>query len=316
MRELYPEIEAFSSDKLQTDSDHVVYYEQAGNPDGIPVVFLHGGPGSGCNENHRRYFDPKKYRIILLDQRGCNRSTPNGHVENNTTQALIADIDAIRQTLAIDKWLLFGGSWGATLALLYAEQYPSHVTGMILRGSFLARQQDFDWFAGTGVSRIMPDYWHEFISGFEVSSSRELIKELHHRVFSEDKDTQLAAARAWGLWAGRVVTNCFNSEYSLDNADPEKIINEVRIEMHYAFNRYFLKDNQILENTHLIPKVPVKIIHGRQDLTCLPETSWLLHQAIHGSSLNMVKNTGHLAGETSMVDALVEATDSMALLLS
>ncbi len=316
MRELYPEIAAFASDKLQTGSDHVVYYEQAGNPAGIPVVFLHGGPGSGCNENHRRYFNPEKYRVILLDQRGCNRSTPNGHVEANTTQALIADIEAIRQTLAIEKWLLFGGSWGATLALLYAEHYPSHVTGMILRGSFLARQQDFDWFAGTGVNRIMPDYWNEFITGFEVSGSRELIKELHRRVFSDDHDTQLAAAKAWGLWAGRVVTNCFNTEYTLDTTEPEKLVNEVRIEMHYARNRYFLEDNQILDNIHLVPKVPVRIIHGRQDLTCLPETSWLLHQAIPGSSLHMIKNTGHLAGEPSMVDALIEGTDSMALLLS
>lgn len=316
MRELYPETEAFASGQLQTNSDHVVYYEQAGNPDGIPVVFLHGGPGSGCNENHRRYFNPEKYRVVLLDQRGCNRSTPNGHVEDNTTQNLIADIDAIRQALSIDKWLLFGGSWGATLALLYAQAFPARVTGMILRGSFLARQQDFDWFAGTGVNRIMPDYWDEFISGFEVSGSRELIKELHRRVFSTDRDTQFAAARAWGLWAGRVVTNCFNTEYSLESAEPEKLINEVRIEMHYAFNKYFLEDNQILDNIHLIPKVPVKIIHGRQDLTCLPETSWLLHQAIPGSSLNMIKNTGHLAGETSMVDALIEATDNMTLLLS
>lgn len=316
MRALYPETGAFASGYLQTDSDHVVYYEQAGNPDGIPVVFLHGGPGSGCNENHRRYFNPEKYRVVLLDQRGCNRSTPNGHVEDNTTQNLIDDIDAIRQALSIDKWLLFGGSWGATLALLYAQAFPARVTGMILRGSFLARQQDFDWFAGTGVNRIMPDYWDEFISGFEVSGSRELIKELHRRVFSTDRDTQFAAARAWGLWAGRVVTNCFNTEYSLESAEPEKLINEVRIEMHYAFNKYFLEDNQILDNIHLIPKVPVKIIHGRQDLTCLPETSWLLHQAIPGSSLNMIKNTGHLAGETSMVDALIEATNNMTLLLS
>ena len=168
----------------------------------------------------------------------------------------------------------------------------------------------------TNKAKNFPDYWNEFISGFEASGSKQLIEELHRRVFSDDRDTQLAAARSWGLWAGRVVTNCFNTEYTLDSSEPDKLVNEVRIEMHYARNRYFIKDNQILDNIHLIPKVPVKIIHGRQDLTCLPETSWLLHQAIHGSSLNMVKNTGHLAGEISMVDALIEATDSMALLLS
>ena len=315
MKTLYPEIEAFASDSIETDSGHSVYYEQAGNPDGIPVVFLHGGPGSGCNENHRRYFDPAKYRVILLDQRGCNRSTPNGHVEENTTQHLLADIDAIRQALAIDRWLLFGGSWGATLAWLYAEDHPANVTGMILRGSFLARQQDFDWFAGNGVNKIMPDYWNEFISGFEVANSKQLIEELHRRVFSDDEQIQLAAARAWSLWAGRVVTNCFDSEYGLDMDKPEKLVNEVRIEMHYARHRYFIDENQILDNIHLVPNVPVKIIHGRQDLTCLPESSWLLHNAINGSSLTMVKNTGHLAGEPAMINALVDATDNMATIL-
>ncbi len=315
MKTLYAEVEAFASDSINTDSGHCVYYEQAGNPDGIPVVFLHGGPGSGCNENHRRYFDPAKYRVILLDQRGCNRSTPNGHVEDNSTQDLLADIDAIRQTLAIDRWLLFGGSWGATLALLYAEAHPANVTGMILRGSFLARQQDFDWFAGNGVNRIMPDYWNEFISGFEVTNSKQLIEELHRRVFSDDKDIQQAAARAWSLWAGRVVTNCFDSEYALEIDKPEKLVNQVRIEMHFARHRYFIDENQILENIHLLPNVPVKIIHGRQDLTCLPESSWLLHNAIKGSTLTMLKNTGHLAGESAMIDALIDATDMMANIL-
>ena len=316
MRELYPPIEAKASHILSTHSEHQVYFEEAGNPEGIPVVFLHGGPGSGCNENHRRYFNPKLYRIILLDQRGCHRSMPNGLVEQNTTQELLSDIDMIRQRLKINKWLLFGGSWGATLALLYAEQYPDKVLGMILRGSFLARQKDFNWFAEQGVNQMMPDYWHELMQQYDSDSSIELVKLIHQDVFSDNKQTSLKAAKAWSLWAGRVVTNCFDMEYQLELEDKEKLINEVRIEMHYAKNRYFIDDNQILNNITQLPNVPVTIIHGRQDLTCLPESSWLLHQAIYNSELNIIKNAGHLAGEAKMINALIEATDKMALKLS
>ncbi len=312
LKELYPEIEAFASDTLSTDSSHKVYFEQAGNPDGAPVVFLHGGPGSGCNENHRRYFNPKKYRIILLDQRGCHRSLPNGGVENNTTQLILSDIEAIREKLKINKWLLFGGSWGATLALLYAEQWPQYVSGMILRGSFLARKKDFDWFAGQGVNQLLPDYWNDLMRDYSSNTSSELVESIHRDVFSTVQNKQLHAAKAWALWTGRVVTNCYDFEYELDaNDDPEKLINETRIEMHYAYNRYFIEENQILDNIEQLPAVPVKIIHGRQDFTCLPESSWLLHKAINKSSLTMVKNTGHLAGEPAMVDALINATDEM-----
>ncbi len=316
MRELYPEIEPFATGSLETSTGHSVYYEQAGNPSGIPILFLHGGPGSGCNENHRRYFNPDKYHVVLFDQRGCNRSTPNGEVENNTTGQLLDDIEQIRTTINIEQFVLFGGSWGATLALLYAEQHARHVSGMILRGSFLARPADFEWFTGSGVNRILPDYWDAFISGFDVNNTRQLINELHRRVFSEDRATRLTAAKAWSLWAGRVVTHSMDIEYTLDSSDEDKLINEVRIEMHYAKNRYFIKDNEILDNAYSIPKVPVTIIHGRRDLTCLPESSWLLHNAIPGSKLVMVKTGGHLAGETPMVDALVSATDCMATYLS
>ncbi|MEM7027865.1 MAG: prolyl aminopeptidase [Pseudomonadota bacterium] len=312
MRELYPPIEAFASHTLDSNSGHQIYFEEAGNATGIPVIFLHGGPGSGCNENHRRYFNPEKFRIVLLDQRGCNRSTPNGHVNDNTTQDLIIDIESIRKKLNIDKWLLFGGSWGATLALLYAEQYPDYVTGLILRGSFLARQKDFDWFAEHGVNKIMPDYWSELTKLYPFDTSSELVTSIHKDVFSEEKQTALKAAKAWSLWAGRVVTNCFDMEYAPEFDDGNKLINEVRIEMHYAKHKYFINENQIINNIDCIPEVPVTIIHGRQDLTCLAESSWLLHQAISGSELHMIKNTGHLAGETRMINALIEATDKMA----
>jgi len=316
MKSLYSELEIFASDMLEIDSGHSVYYEQAGNESGIPVIFLHGGPGSGCSENHRRYFNPEKYRIILFDQRGCNRSTPNGFVENNSTQDILNDIESIRKELNIDKWLLFGGSWGATLALLYAEQFSKHVSAIILRGTFLARQCDFDWFAKTGVNKIFPDYWQEFISCFNEDEKKHFIKVLYERVFSNDKAVQSEAAKTWSLWAGRVVTHSLVNEYILEIEDEDKLISEVKIEMHYATNKYFINENQILDNISKVPDVPVMIIHGRKDLTCLPESSWSVHKALPESNLTIVPEAGHLASEPAMIDALITATDEMAKLLS
>ncbi len=320
MRDLYPEIEPFNQGNLK-QSPHFVYFEQVGNPAGIPVIFLHGGPGSGCNENHRRYFNPDKYRVILFDQRGCNRSIPNGCVEENTTQALVNDIESIRRQLDIDKWLLFGGSWGATLALLYAEQYPENVLGIILRGTFLARQCDFDWFAKLGVNKIFPDYWQEFTSNFNKTEKDHFIKTLYEKVNSDDKNIQLQAAKTWSLWAGRVVTHSITHDYQLEVESEEKLINEVKVEMHYAINHYFIEENQILNNISNVPDVPVKIIHGRKDLTCLPESSWAVHQALNNinkaeSKLVIVPEAGHLASEPSMINALICSTDEMAEFLS
>jgi proline iminopeptidase len=312
LKNLYPEIEPFDTGSLKTNSSHHIYYEQVGNPIAPAVLFLHGGPGSGCNENHRRYFDPDKYRIVLFDQRGCNRSIPNGCVDNNSTQDIINDIESLRQKLNINKSILFGGSWGATLALLYAEQYPENVLGMILRGTFLARQCDFDWFAKSGANKIFPDHWQEFISIFDESEKNELLKSLHRRVFSENKKVQLVAAKAWALWAGRVVTHSLLDEYILEVDNEDKMLNEAKIEMHYAINKYFINENQIINNITNIPDVPVTIIHGRKDLTCLPESSWLVHQSLPSSKLVIVPDAGHLAGESAMIDALVTATDDMA----
>jgi proline iminopeptidase len=317
MRNLYPELEPFAKDALELKNGHSIYFEQSGNKTGLPVVFLHGGPGSGANENHRRYFNPDKYRIIIFDQRCCNRSKPNGCVENNSTSDILDDIESIRNQLDIEKLILFGGSWGATLALLYAEKYPQHITGIILRGTFLARQCDFEWFASGGinsVSRIFPDYWQEYLANFAGDEMNERLQALHHRVFSDNKEIQLEAARAWALWAGRVVTHNLNlkEEYVLEEDDDEKLINEVKIEMHYAKNRYFINENQILDNISSIPDVPVTIIHGRKDLTCLPESSWSVHQSLPGSKYVVVTDAGHLASEPAMVDALITATDQMA----
>lgn len=314
MRALYPEIEALRSHRLAVDSVHTLYVEEAGNPRGLPVVFLHGGPGSGCNENHRRYFNPKKYRIVLLDQRGCHRSQPAGATENNSTQALVADLERIRTHLNIDKWLVFGGSWGAALGLLYAQAHPERVSGMVLRGVFLARRRDLTWFVEQGVNRIFPDFWQEFVGVIPASERDDLVSAFHRRVHGPDATLRREAALAWAKWTGRVVTYLLSSvdPHSYEPGDMEKVIREVLIETHYAKHGYFVAENQILNDIHKLPAAPIKIIHGRRDLTCALEASWALRQTLPEAELTIVETGGHLAGEAVMVDALVRATDAMA----
>lgn len=314
MKTLYPEIEPYNKDAIAVDAVHDVYMEECGHPDGIPVLFLHGGPGSGSNENHRRYFNPDKYRIVIFDQRGCNRSTPRGEIRSNTTQDLLADIEVIRERLQIKRWLVFGGSWGSTLGLLYAQTRPDRILGLILRGSFLARQADLDWFVKFGANRVFPDAWEDFIRPIPEDERGNLIEAYHRRVHGGDAGEQLAAARNWAAWAGKVVTWTL-PVYEPGEEDTEKMIHEVAIETDYARNRYFIEENQILDNMERIPDVPVRLTHGRRDILCPLTSSWLLHRALPRSTLNIVREGGHLAGEPPMIDALVSATDAMAKLL-
>lgn len=312
MRTLYPEIEPVFSGHLDVGQGHHVYYEDCGSRDGQPVIFLHGGPGSGAKSHHRQFFDPDRYRIVVFDQRGTGRCEPFGRLEANTTQHLLADMEAIRETLSIDSWLVFGGSWGATLALLYAEKYPDRVRGLILRGTFLARTQDLNWMLGQGANRFFPEYWAEFIAHFDANEPREICATLQQRLHGADPAEQIQAARAWALWTGRVVTYTLIDEYKLEINDEQKLVDEARIEMHYANHRYFLEDNQILDNIERVPAVPVRIIHGRRDMTCTPSASWDVHCRLPQSELSILPDAGHLAGENAMVDALVTATDEMA----
>ena len=311
MRELYPEIRASASYRLEVDQVHTLYVEETGNQRGIPVIFLHGGPGSGCKENHRRYFNPKKYRVVLFDQRGCHRSTPVGETRNNSTPELLQDIERIREHLSIDQWLVFGGSWGATLGLLYAQSHPTRVLALVLRGTFLARQKDLDWFGKEGASMIFPDYWREFTEVIPAEERHDLISAYHARVHGSDRKIRETAALAWSKWAGRIVSYLLpGAEYVPD--DINKTVCEVLIETHYAKHRYFIAENQVLDNVALLPSVPARIIHGRRDMTCTLDASWSLRQALPGSELVIVREGGHLAGEPVMVDALVTATDDMA----
>jgi len=310
MRELYPDIEPFSTQQIQPDKLHSIYFEECGNVNGLAVIFIHGGPGSGCNANHRRYFNPDKYRIIIFDQRGCNRSTPQGETRNNTTQLLITDMENIRQQLDIDKWLVFGGSWGATLGLSYAQVHPERVCGMILRGTFLARQLDMDWFINGGARHICPDYWTEFVSIIPEHERDDLVSAYYRRLHGDHKQEKIAAAQAWSNWAGQLVTYLI-PEVDAEEQDIVKLIHEVSIETHYAKHKYFIEENQILSNVDKLPDVPVRIIHGRRDLTCTLDASWALHKAISHSELHIVEQGGHLAGEPVMRDALIKATDDM-----
>lgn len=316
METLYPEIDCYNSLQLDVGDGHRIYVEEAGRRDGIPVVFLHGGPGSGCNPNHRRYFDSDRYRVVIFDQRGCNRSSPAGCVEHNTTQYLLHDIEQIREHLGIEKWLAFGGSWGATLALLYAEAYPARVTGLVLRGSFLAREADLAWFVRHGANRIFPDYWNNFIHEIPEEERSDLVSAYHRRVHGTDRSTQEKFARLWSEWAGRVVTWNLQNSAGDNEVDVNKMVHEVLIETHYAKNRYFIAENQILDNISKIPDVPIIMIHGRRDMTCTLETSWLLHCALPDAEFNIVPDGGHLAGEPPMTDALVTATNKMAAKLA
>jgi proline iminopeptidase len=311
MRLLYDPTVPFAVDRLDCGDGHKIYVEQAGNPTGIPVLFLHGGPGSGCNENHRRYFNPAIYRVVLFDQRGSNRSTPEGEVRNNTTQLLLQDMESIRIHCGVEQWLLFGGSWGSTLALLYAQANPRRVRGMILRGIFLARERDLHWFAHDGVSRIFPDEWDRFLSAMTPEERRNPIDACQRHVLGSDPLLRERYALAWSRWAGQVATWLL-PEAPPAEPDVETIVQQARIEMHYAQHRYFLSENQILDNAAGIPGVPIRIIHGRRDLTCTLDAAWSLHGKITGAELIIVRDGGHLASEPAMVDALVTATNSMA----
>ena len=312
MRSLHPINDPLVSEWLSVGDGHEIYVEEAGNRDGIPAIFLHGGPGSGCKGSHRGFFDPDRYRIILFDQRGAGRSRPLGRVEHNTTPDLIADMERIRDRFGVERWLLFGGSWGAALALAYAETHPDKVLGMVLRGAFLARERDVAWFFGDGARRLLPGAWETFVGAVGADQSADLMTYLHASVFGGDPDAAERVARAWSQWSGEVVTFAIDEPEHEAPEPAETVLAKTRIELHYAKNRYFLHRDELLANAAKLPDVPVTIIHGQRDLTCTADSSWALHRAIPGSQIKILRTAGHLSGETPMVDALVDASDAMA----
>ncbi len=321
MNKAYPACEPYAAHRIRVDAVHELYVEECGNPQGIPVVFLHGGPGSGCNPGHRRYFDPARYRIVLFDQRGSGKSLPSGETGQNRTADLVSDMETIRRHLAIDQWLLFGGSWGATLALIYLLTHPGNALGLILRGVFLARESDLEWFF-LSLRRLFPQAWSRFTQDIrDRSDLAALIDWFYQAVHDRDTTVAVNAARRWSEWGDAVVTwHRETQAQKQDNgsemqARQERMLAKVRIETHFAKHRYFIDENEILERIGELPELPVSIVHGRFDLTCTQEAAWLLHQAVPGSRFIPVAEAGHLIDEPAMTAALIQETDRMCHLL-
>jgi len=308
---LYPEIKPYTSHELAVESPHRLYIEECGKPDGVPVLFVHGGPGAGCESYHRRFFDPEKYRIILFDQRGAGKSTPHAELKNNTTQALVADMEAIRELLGVESWVLFGGSWGSTLSLVYAQTHPDRVLGMILRGIFLCRQKEIDWFYQHGASRIYPDFWQEFIHPIPQKERGDLISAYYKRLTGKDEIARMACAKAWSIWEGCTATMQPRKSVVDHFGDPHTALSLARIEAHYFMNQSFLKSDQILHEADRLKDIPGTIIQGRYDMICPMESAWELSQAWPMAELDIINNAGHSATEAGIIEALVTATRKM-----
>jgi proline iminopeptidase len=311
MRTLYPEIEPFDSGMLKVDERHTLYFEQCGNPDGKPVVMLHGGPGGGCGAKMRRFHDPEKYRIVLFDQRGAGRSTPHADLVNNTTHHLVADIEALRAHLRIPRWQVFGGSWGSTLALAYAQAHPQAVTELVLRGIFLLRRWELEWFYQEGTSRLFPEAWENYLAAIPEVERHDLISAYHRRLTDDDEATRLAAARAWAVWEGSTSFLRQDPDFIVSHEDAKFALAFARIECHYFVNGgFFETENQLLRDAHRIKDIPGIIVQGRYDVVCPMQSAWELHKAWPKAKLEITSASGHSAFEDENVDALVRATDS------
>jgi proline iminopeptidase len=311
-RTLYPEIEPYRSGRLEVSGIHELYFVVSGNPTGKPVVFLHGGPGGGTEAKHRRYFDPAAYRIVLVDQRGCGRSTPFASLEDNTTWHLVEDLEMLRSHLGIERWQVFGGSWGSTLALAYAETHPSRVTELVLRGIFLLREEEIRWFYQEGASWVFPDAWHDYFHHIPEAERGDLLGAYYKRLTSSDPTVQRAAAKVWSVWEGR--TSCLipNPELIARTAGDEFALAFARIESHYFVNDGWLTNGRELlakANVDKIRKIPAVIVQGRYDVVCPAKTAWDLHVAWPEADLHIVADAGHAASEPGIVHELVSATD-------
>ncbi|BCD96979.1 prolyl aminopeptidase [Marinagarivorans cellulosilyticus] len=316
MQCLYPEIRTNKSYSLQVDDTHTLYIEESGDPQGIPVLFIHGGPGAGTSSFDRRFFDPDKYRIILFDQRGAGQSKPHASLNDNTTGHLIADIEKIREHLKVDKWLLFGGSWGSTLALLYAQAYPERVQGMILRGIFLCRDKDLEWFYQSGADRIFPDYWEDYLSPIPDTERTEMISAYYRRLTGANELAKMGAAKAWAQWEGRCATLRPNPDVVHQFSEPHMAVSLARIEAHYFVNKAFIEPDQIIRDADKLANIPGIIIHGRYDMVCPLDGATTLHNAWPSAELHIIRDAGHSSHEPSICDALVKATNDMAEQLS
>lgn len=312
MQTLYPAIKTYAEHQLTVDDTHQIYIEECGDPNGLPVLVIHSGPGAGCEPFHRQLFDPNSYRIICFDQRGCGRSRPHASLEKNTTQDLLNDIEAIRSYLNIDRFILWGGSWGATLALLYAQQHPSRVRGLILHSIFLARQQDIDWFYVDGANKIFPDYWTDFTRGLSSDELKNPIEAYHKRLTGTDELAKMAAAKNWSLWQARCTALQPHTQIINHFSDPHFAVSLANIECHYFRNQCFLEENIILKQMQQIQHIPTYIIHGRYDIVCPLQSAVELHDNLDRAELYIVRDAGHSAKEPGTIDAIILATRKIA----
>jgi proline iminopeptidase len=312
LRTLYPEIDPYDIGHLKVSDVHHLYYEQCGNPNGRPVVFLHGGPGAGLIPDYRRFFDPDTYRIILFEQRGAGRSMPHASLADNTTWRLVEDIEKLREHFGVEQWLVFGGSWGSTLSLAYAETHPERVRGLVLRGIFLCRPQEIRWFYEDqhGASAIFPETWEQYVQLIPESERSDMIGAYYRRLTSDDAAVRLEAAKAWSLWEASALKLLPDPKVIEEFTEPEMAIALARIECHYFVNNcFFDTDNYLIENIDRIRHIPAVIVHGRYDIVCPFMNAWDLHRAWPEAALEIIPNAGHAATEPGIADALVRATD-------
>lgn len=312
MRVLYPSIKPSVEHKIKVSDQHEIYVEESGSVGGIPILFVHGGPGGGTSELCRRFFDPECYRVILFDQRGCGKSTPHLCLNENTTQDLVADMEKIREHLKIKKWVLFGGSWGSTLSLVYAQTHPEKVLGMILRGIFLGRKKDIQWFYQDGARQIFPDKWENFLEPIPPSERNNLIQAYYSRLNGEDEVARMNAAKHWALWEAQCATLHPSHELESQFSRPHQAMALACIESHYFINDCFLKQDQILENSAKIKDIPCIIVHGRYDMVCPLENAYVLKSCLPNAELDIIRDGGHSAFEPGIQDALIHATQRFA----
>ena len=308
--ELFPNIEPFNTFSLPVSDLHTIYVEESGNKNGKPVIFLHGGPGGGVDPKYRRYFDPEKWRIIMFDQRGCGKSTPFAELEENTTWDLVSDIEKIRNHLSIDKWVVFGGSWGSTLSLAYSQTHPDSCKGLILRGIFLVRKKELDWFYQEGASNIFPDRWESFLEPIPVEKRDNLMQAYYEILTGEDHSKKIEAAKAWSTWEGSTVRLLEDENFISDFSDDKFAEAFARIECHYFMNNcWFDSDNHLIENMHKIRHIPGVIIHGRYDIVCPVIQAWDLHKAWPEADLHIIPDAGHSIFEDGIKNKILEYTD-------
>lgn len=309
----YPAIEPYNTGMLPVSKIHTIYFEESGNPKGKPIIFVHGGPGGGTEPKHRQFFNPELYRIILFDQRGCGKSTPFASLVENTTWDLVADIERIREHLKIGRWHVFGGSWGSTLSLAYAQVHPSQVSALILRGIFLLRKKEIDWFYQDGANRIFPDAWQAYEAAIPNNERHDYLSAYHKRLTSTDDLVRMDACRAWSVWEGSVSKLIPDADFIDHFSQPEFALAFSRIECHYFVNKGFMEtDGQLLRDIPKIKHIPATIIQGRYDIVCPMDSAWALHRAWPEAEFQIVWDSGHAAGEPSLCRALVAATDRFA----